>query len=300
MVDFLLGVAALAGLYGLAVVSLNLQAGVAGLLNFGQVAFFGIGAYAAAVAAHHGQPWPVGIVAGMALASLAGAGVGYLGRRLSAEYWAIVTLALAGIVQLVALKAGALTGGTEGIGDIPGLLPGVGSGVGHALAVVALVALLLAASWWLAERLIGAQFGRALRLIREQPDLAATLGHDVVSCRVRVLAISAPLAALGGALYAHYISYIGPAQLLPDATFVFWTMMVVGGLGNSLGVIVGALLIQLLYDGSRFVKDVIALPAGTQASLRVLLVGIALMGFLTFRPGGLIPERLRRIHAARG
>lgn len=299
MLNFLLGVAITAAIYGIAAVSLNLQAGGAGLLNFGQVGFFGIGAYAAAIAAHHGAPWVVGIAAGMLLAALAGAGVGLLGRTLSAEYWAIVTLALAGLLYLVALNADALTGGAQGIGAIPGILPGLGVGTGHELGALVLVGAILAGSWLISQRLLRIQFGRSLRLLREQPDLAAALGHNVVRAKVWTLAISAPMAALAGSLSAHYLSYVGPSQMLPLTTFLLWTMMVVGGMGNGLGVIVGAFAIQLISEGSRFLHDVFAIPQATQASLRILLVGLALLGFLTFRPSGLVPEKLRRFHAPR-
>lgn len=300
MLDFLLGVAIVAAIYGIAAISLNLQAGAAGLLNFGQVAFFGLGAYATGIGADHGMPWYVGLVSGMLLAALAGAAIGRLGRTLSTEYWAIVTLALAALVHLVALNADGLTGGAQGIGDVPGLLNGVGSGTQHDFAVLALVVAVLAACWWLGERLVRVQFGRSLRVLREHPDLAAALGHDVVSAKVRVLAVSAPMAALAGSLFTHHLSYIGPAQLLPFVTFLLWTMMVVGGMGNGLGVVVGAFAIQLLFDGSRFIKDVLDVPADVQASIRVLLIGVALLGFLSLRPGGLVPERMRSTRAARG
>jgi branched-chain amino acid transport system permease protein len=138
-----------------------------------------------------------------------------------------------------------------------------------------------------------------LRLVREREDVAASLGHDVVAAKVRVLALSAPMAALAGSLYTHYLAFIGPGQLESFATFLVWTMVVVGGLGSVWGVIAGAVLLEFLYDATRFIDDVFSIPADNAGGLRILVVGVALLGFLYFRPGGLLPERLRRIDAHR-
>ena len=296
MLDFLLGVAVVAAIYGILALSLNLQAGVTGLLNFGLVGFFGIGAYATGIGHLHGWPWWLGLVVSMALASLAGAAVGRLGRTLGAEYWAIATLALAELLRLVALNGDSLTRGPHGISSVPNLLPGL-SNEARDIAWLVVAGAVLALCWLLTRRLVETQFGRVLRLVREQPDLAASLGHDVVSAKVRAMAISAPMAALAGSLYTHYSSFIGPGQLEPFATFLVWTMVVVGGMGNAAGVILGAFVVQLLFDATRFIDDVIAIPTEQAGGLRILVVGLALLGFLCFRSGGLVPERLRRIDA---
>lgn len=111
MVDYLLGVGVLAAVYAINALSLNLQVGVTGLLNFGQVAFVGIGAYSVAILDSHGVPWMIGFVVGAVLAGIAGALVGRLGRTLASDYWAIATLALAELVRLVALNQDGFTGG---------------------------------------------------------------------------------------------------------------------------------------------------------------------------------------------
>ena len=148
-----------------------------------------------------------------------------------------------------------------------------------------------------AQRLTGVQFGRVARLLREQPMLAASLGHDIVSVKVRMMAVSAAMAAVAGSLFAHYLSFIGPDNLLPIETFLFWAMIVVGGLGNHVGVVLGAVIVNTVFVGSRFLADAVDLPAEQAASLRVLAIGAALLGFLLFRTEGLIPERPRRISA---
>jgi branched-chain amino acid transport system permease protein len=296
VLEFLLGAAIVAALYGVLAVSLNLQAGVTGLLNFGLVAFFGIGAYATGIASIHGWPWELAIVIGMALASLAGAGVGLLGRTLGAEYWAIATLALAELLALVALNSDGLTRGAQGITTVQRFFPGSSATV-HDLLWLAVVATVLALCALIAWRVTESQFGRVLRLVREREPLAASLGHNVVAAKVKVMAISAPMAALAGSLYTHHITFIAPQELAPFATFLVWTMVVVGGLGSVRGVLIGAFLVQLLFDVTRFIDDVVEISPDSAGGIRILVVGAALLGFLLFHPAGLVPERLRRVGA---
>jgi branched-chain amino acid transport system permease protein len=294
--EFAIHVVIVALIYGLSAISLNLQAGVAGLLNFGQVAFFGMGAYALAIAAKAGLPWPVGILAGMAVASLAGAGIGLLGRNLAAEYWAISTLALAEIVRLIALNEDWLSGGPQGLGGFPIPFDGV-EGVRRGLAILGLCLFVLIASLGLAIYLTRSQFGRVLRLVRDQPALARSLGHDLMSLKLRMLMISAPIAAISGSLYAGYIGYIGPDQLLPFETFLVWTMIVIGGSGNHLGAVLGAVIVEFLYAGTPLIKEYVDISYDLAASLRILLVGAGLLAFLMLRTQGLIPERPARLDA---
>src|SRR5690606_35990007 len=159
-------------------ISLNLQAGVSGQLNFGHVVFFGVGAYATGIVALHGGSWLLGLLVGIAAAATLGAAVGRLGRTLAADYWAIVTLAIAECLRLVATNQTGLTGGPQGIGGIPGPFTGLSNGAATASWIIGSLAL-LAAGWWAAERLTATQFGRVLRLLREQPLLAESLGHSV-------------------------------------------------------------------------------------------------------------------------
>lgn len=298
MVDFLLGVGVLICVYGITSISLNLQAGVTGLMNFGQVAFVGIGAYSVAICAQNGLPWPLGFAIGAALAALAGMAVGRLGRTLASDYWAIATLALAELIRLVALNEDGLTGGPQGISNIPGLWDSL-SGTSAAVATLATAALLLLLVWFVGRALVRSQFGRVLRTLRENPDLAATLGHNVVTSKVRLLGVSAAMAAVSGGFYAMYISYVGPTQLLPFETFIVFTMVVVGGLGNVTGAIAGSVLIVTLYDGTRFLRSITDLSADQAASVRILAVGAVLLAFLLTRTDGLFPERIRRFDAQR-
>jgi branched-chain amino acid transport system permease protein len=294
VLDFLLYVVTVAAIYSLFSLSLNLQAGVTGLLNFGHVAFFGIGAYSSGIVALNGGGWVLGIVVGIVVSSLLGVAIGRLGRTLAADYWAIVTLAVAECLRLIITNESALTGGPQGISGIAGPFSAL-SGVGAALTWLVLCAALAAAAYLVSETLTRMQFGRVLRLLREEPMLAASLGHDVTRQKMRVLAVAAPIAAVGGSVYTLYISYIGPNQMLPIETFLVFTMLIIGGIGNNRGAVLGALLIQVIYAGSRFLKDIFPIPDQSASSVRLLIVGLVLTAFLMTRPQGLLAEKLRRI-----
>jgi branched-chain amino acid transport system permease protein len=294
VLDFALYVATIAAVYALFALSLNLQAGVTGLLNFGHVAFFGVGAYSSGIVALHGGHWLLGVLVGVVVSSLLGAVIGRLGRTLAADYWAIVTLAVAECLRLVVVNEGDLTGGPQGISGIAGPFSSV-SGLAGSLSWLVLCVVLAALAYLVAETLTGMQFGRVLRLLREQPMLAASLGHNITAEKTRVLAVAAPIAAVGGSVYTLYISYIGPNQLLPIETFLVFTMLIIGGIGNNRGAVFGALVIQLIYAGSRFLKDIFPIPDQSASSVRLLIVGLVLTAFLMTRPEGLFAEKLRRI-----
>lgn len=294
MLDFVIYFVTVAGIFALLVLSLNLQTGVTGMINFGNIAYFGIGAYAVGISTRLGAPWWLGVVIGLAVAGLFGVLLGLIGRRLAADYWAIVTLGIAECLRLVAVNQSALTGGPQGISAIPGPFSGLEASARPWFWLVT-VAIVVAVAVTFFRVLVGMQFGRTLRLIREQPLLAESLGHPVARSRVRMLVISAVLGAFGGALYSMYTSFISPNQLLPAETFVLFTMLIIGGTGSILGSVVGAALVQFVYTGSRFLNDYLPLPSDQQGSIRVLVIGIALFSFLMFRPDGLIPERPRRV-----
>lgn len=293
-----MSIALLAAVYGIYGLSLNLQVGVTGMLNFGQVAFVGIGAYSVAILDGHGVHWSIGFLVGTVLAGTAGALLGRLGRNLASDYWAIATLALAEVVRLIALNEEGLTGGAQGLAGVTGLWTSL-SGTTRTLATLATALLLLALAYLVATRIRNSQFGRILLLIRENADLAASLRHDVVSAKSRVMAVAAIMAAVGGGFYAMYISFMGPTQLVPFATFLVFSMIVVGGLGNAVGAIVGAVLVTVLYDASRFLGNVLTLSADQVAGIRIFLVGAILLCFLLLRTEGLLPEKVRRIDARR-
>jgi branched-chain amino acid transport system permease protein len=294
--DFLLHILIVAAIYGIVAISLNLQAGVTGLMNFGQIAFYGIGGYAAAISAAAGVPIAGGLAIGVVLGGIGGALAGRLGRNLEAEYWAIATLGIAEIFRIALINEGWLTGGAGGTGTRITLFSGL-SGYAHSYAVLALAVVSLLVCWLIVRRVTEGQFGRVLRLLREQPDLSVSFGHDLVAHKVRAMALGGAIAAFCGGLMTYYIAYISPGDLVAFGTFLVWTMIIIGGFGNNLGALLGAFIVQFIFVGALFLKDMLGIPSELAGALRMMIVGLLLFAFLMTRPDGLLPERIRKIHA---
>lgn len=294
MFDFLISTVTVAGIYGLMALGLNFQAGYAGMLNFGHIAFAGLGAYATGIAYQAGWSPLAGAAFGVGSALVLGWCIARLGRKLGSDYWGIATLAIAEILRTVATNEGWLTGGAQGISGVPFLfdaLPRPWNAVGF----MALVLVALGVFALLYRRLGTGRFGRALRLMREEPQLAACMGYDVRSLRSRAIMTGAVVTAVAGSLYAHYMSFVGPDYMLASETFMLWTMLMIGGLGNTAGVIVGVVLVQTAYALVPFAKDVFGFGSDISGALRLGLIGFILLASLMWRSEGLVPEKVRKI-----
>ncbi|MFL9931331.1 branched-chain amino acid ABC transporter permease [Paraburkholderia sp. RL18-103-BIB-C] len=292
MYSFLLHVATLSCIYALFGLALNLQAGFAGLLNFGFVAFAGVGAYASAITSSHGYPAPIGILFGVVAAMVVGFFMARLGRNLASDYWAIATLAVAELIRTVALNENWLTGGAQGISGVPALFRSA-SGVQNDPAFFLLALAMVAIALFACVRLSRGRFGRAIRLMREEPALATSLGYQLVPLKVKATVTSAAIASVGGSLLAHYMSFVGPDYMLASETFVIWTMVMIGGLGNNFGVVLGALLVEAIYSAVPFAKDYLNISSDIAGAVRLGTIGVVLLGCLLVRPGGLLPEKIR-------
>jgi branched-chain amino acid transport system permease protein len=291
--SFLLHVATLGCIYALMALGLNLQAGFAGLLNFGFIAFAGIGAYATAIVTGLGYPVLAGMLTGAVLAALVGMLMARLGRALASDYWAIATLAVAELVRTIALNENWLTGGAQGMSGIPALFASASGASGdRAFFICAL--LLVGGAYAICTRLSRGRFGRALRLMREEPALASSLGYRLVPLKMQATVAGGVVTSIAGSLLAHYMSFVGPDYMLASETFVVWTMVMIGGLGNSRGVILGAFLVEAVYNAVPFAKDYLNIDSDLAGAVRLGAIGLILLGCLLWRPGGLLPERLWR------
>jgi branched-chain amino acid transport system permease protein len=290
--EFLLHILCIAGIYAMVALALNLQAGYAGLLNFGHIAFVGIGAYAIGLGSQFSLPLYLVIPAGIALAMLVAAAMALLGRQLAADYWGIATLALAEIVRICIVNEDQLTGGSQGIGGISAPWA-TGSEQQDVLLFSALILLCLTLCTLISLRFGTSRFGRALRLMREQPQLAMCMGYSLLWLKCRALMCSAVMCAIAGMLLAWYTNYVSPDYLLSSETFLIWSMVMIGGIGNVRGVLLGVLVVEGLYNFIPFARDLLHMSSDLTGALRLGLVGLVMLVGLLLRPGGLLPEKLR-------
>ena len=286
--DYILHVLVLAGMYAIYAMSLNLELGYAGLYNFGHVAFFGVGAYVSALLTLGGWPVEPSLVAAALLAGLAGAVFAWGSLRLTGDYFGMATLAFAEMFRLLALNERWLTRGPLGLPGIPrpGWMGQGMSGLPHFLVFELVVA---AGVWWLLRRLTASPFGRALKVIREDEQVAQALGKNLLSFRVRAVAAGSALAGLVGGLWAHYITYISPNDFTLQGMILVLLCVVLGGKATMAGPVVGAVAVIFFQEALRF------LPFGEQmgryvAPLQGMVFGLALVLLMLKRPEGLIPE----------
>ena len=290
-----------AGIYALLSLGLNLQWGCTGLFNIGIAGFYAIGAYTSALlttsappnqVGGFGLPIPVGMLGGMLTAGILAYLIGRITLRLREDYLAIATIGLAETLRLALKNEEWLTNGVQGIGDIPRPLQQLWR-ESYDVFYLLLMAVSVVIVYLAFERLSRSPWGRVLKAIREDEDVAASVGKDVVRFKIQALVLGAMSMGLGGSFYAHYVKYISPDTFNPlMGTFIVWIMVMAGGSGNNRGAITGAVVIWGLWSLSDFVTDILPSPLDTRASyIRVILIGLILQAILLKRPQGLLPER---------
>jgi branched-chain amino acid transport system permease protein len=290
---YLTAMAVSAGIYALLALGVNLTWGMAGMVNLGLAGFFAVGGYATALLTKAGVAIPLGIASGAIAAAVTGAGVALLTARLRADYLAIVTLGFSESVRIAAANEIWLTNGSDGIAGIPGPWRGTLAPQQFNLLFLGIVVVVLIAAYTLLERLGQSPFGRVLRAIRDDEDVAAVAGKHVLAFKVKAFAIGAAVLGLAGALYAHQTSYIAPDIFAPLLTLNIILALVAGGIGNNTGAVLGAVLIVVLLEGTRFAAPFLPFLAPAQiAAVRELLVSVLLLVVLRILPAGIIPERL--------
>ena len=297
MTDYLVAMATFTGLYGLMALGLNIVWGMAGMINLGLVGFFALGGYASALlTVKFGVPIIVGLVAAFVFAALCGSVMALLTARLRGDYLAIVTLGFAEVVRIVASNEIWLTNGTDGISGIPGPWRGRISPQDFNLVYLAIVLVCLVVTVILLQNLRHSPFGRVLRAIRDDDQVAGIAGKWVIAFKVEAFAISAGILGLAGGLYGHYTSYIAPDGFVPLITIYIVLALSAGGTGNNYGAVLGALLIVFFQESTRFVAAwVPGLGAVQVAALREIVISVTLILILRYRPQGILPERLPKL-----
>ena len=288
---YLLAVGIVVLIYALLAIGLNLQYGETGLINFGHVAFFALGAYASALLSLRGWPLAIGFAVAAVVAAVAALPLGLAALRLREDYLAIVTLGFSETVRLVLQQEAWLTQGVQGLPGIPKLFGALGRGTAD-LAIFLTLAAVVALAAWATLLLQRSPFGRLLRAIRDNEAAVIALGKDPARLKIQVFMFGAALAGLAGAFYAHFLSFISPEQFVPLVTFYVWMSIILGGVGSVRGALAGTLLLVAFLEGSRFLRDLLPGIAEVQmASVRLAVVGLAIILFVLYRPQGLFGKR---------
>jgi len=282
--EYLLNLGILFAIYGILALSLNMVVGKAGLLSLAHAAFFGIGAYATALGmTAFGMGFGTSLLAGAGINIAAAGIVGKILSRWKGDYYAIVSAGLAIIVFSVLLNWTELTRGPLGIFGIP--RPEVfGFAVNTNLQYLILCLVILGLAFAIYEWIDRSSFGRALRAIREDEELASVMGYNTAMCKNIIFILAAVIAGTAGGLFASYIAFIDPSTFQVHESIFLFTIIIIGGLASSRGAILGALILIALPEVLRF----IGLPHSIAAPMQQIIYGAALVAIMIFMPKGFL------------
>jgi len=262
-------------LNAIVVLGLNFATGWTGQINFGQAAFYGLGAYATAIATKSGLPWIVTPVLSVAIVLAASLILGLPTLRLRTYYLAMTTIGFGEIVRLIIVHWEPVTGGTSGLRAIPGItLFGIGpqGQVQHYYLLLAVLAL----ATLVAARIRQSALGRAMIATKDSEIAAEQSGVDTTRTKLLAFMIGAVYAGLAGCLYASSIRFVSPDSFSGVQAVLLMTMLIVGGMGSIAGSIVGALTLTILPEVLRFLGQ-----------WYLVLYGLGVIIVIVLLPGGL-------------
>ncbi|MQT15386.1 ABC transporter permease subunit [Segnochrobactrum spirostomi] len=270
-------------IYVLLGIGLNIVIGYAGLLDLGFVAFYAVGAYAYALlaSAQLGLHLPLLLILPIAvsLGVMAGVLLGIPVLKLRGDYLAIVTLGFGEIIRILVNNLGTVTGGPKGVArldkaSIGGLEIARPGEIYWLLIITVLVAGVLV---WRLERSI---LGKAWAAIREDQDAARGIGINTTNAKLAAFATSAAIGSTAGVIFAASQRFVSPDSFSLQESVLIVLMIVIGGIGNILGIIAGAAILILLPEVLR-----------EFAEWRVLFLGVLMIVLIIARPAGLVPRR---------
>jgi len=267
--EYLLHLLILVGIYIMLAQSLSLSAGFGGMISLAHAGFYGLGAYTAALLAVKCQtPFLVSLPVAMVLSGTLALAVAAIALRTIDDYFIICTLGIQVVVFSLMNNWMSLTRGPLGIPGIPGIRL-FGMAVESKSAFLILVASLAALVFFAIKKLTDSSFGRTLRALSEDEIFTKSLGKNVYLTKLIAFTVGAMFAAVPGALYAHYISYIDPTSFTLNESIFIISIVILGGMRNLWGCAFAATFLVLLPEALRFV----GMPNAIAANMRQIIYG---------------------------
>jgi branched-chain amino acid transport system permease protein len=292
----------------LACLAISLQFGISGIVNFSFIIFQAAGAYTAAVlslpkdTANGGfqtyllglhLPFPFPWIGATIVGALLAPPIGLVVlRRLRSDYQAIAMLVLSVIASLMITNTPAFLDGAAGLSLVPQPLSDIFNPYSDQyLWIYAAGSVVLAAIVFvIVQRIINSPYGRSLRAMRENELAANALGKNAVALKMTVFVVGGAIAALSGAILVGFITTWAPSTWLYPETLILFAAVIVGGRGNNYGAVLGALLVPVGFEeATRYLPPFG--PPGLIPAIEWVCIGGLILGFLWFRPRGVLPER---------
>ena len=262
-------------LNAIVVLGLNFVTGWTGQINFGQAAFYGLGAYTTAIATKAGLPWITTPLLSVMVVTAASLVLGLPTLRLRTYYLAMTTIGFGEIVRLIIVHWEPVTGGTSGLRAIPGISVFGLSPQGQ-IQHYYLLAAVLALAVIVALRIRHSSLGRAMIATRNSEIAAEQSGVDTTRTKLLAFMIGAIYAGLAGCLYASSIRFISPDSFSGTQAVLLMTMLIVGGMGSIAGCVIGAVALTILPEALRFLGQ-----------WYLVLYGLGVIAVIVLAPGGL-------------
>ena len=283
--NYLLHILAIMGIYCILALSLNLVVGYGGLISLSQAAFFGIGAYAYALLLKGGIPWMLSLILTLLFSAFFSWCMSYPLLRFRGDHFILGTIGIQLIVFDILYNWVSLTRGPYGISEIPRFTIG-----GYTIRSIpqnfGIILIFLTLIWWFVYRVAHSPYGRILKSVREDETASQALGKHTRRVKIWAFVISGSIAAIAGALYAGYITYIDPTSFTLDESIFILTAVLIGGSGNIRGPLVGAAVVVAVPEILRFV----GLPNTIAPNVRQILYGVIILILMFWRPKGIAGE----------
>lgn len=271
--EYVLHLMILIAFYTLLSQSLNLSAGYTGLISLSHAGFYGIGAYTTAIlSVNFGLPFFANLPIAMLLSGIMAFIVSLIALRTVEDYFIICTLGIQVIIFSLMNNLMNLTRGPLGIPGIPSISI-FGLSLDNKVSFLTLSLFFVAIVWFLLRNISKSGFGKTLIAISEDEIYAQSIGKNVYQAKIISFTISAVLAAIPGALYAHYISYIDPTSFTVNESIFILSIVIIGGLGNLTGSFLASAFLVLLPEALRFV----GMPDNIAANMRQIIYGLILV-----------------------
>lgn len=269
--------------YTLLAQSLNLSAGLTGLISLAHAGFYGIGAYTTAILSQQFQmPFWINLPIAMLVCMFISLLVSLIALRTVDDYFIICTLGIQVVIFSVMNNWMGLTNGPLGIPGIPSISI-FGVALDGKIPFLLLSLFFMLVAWYVLNNLFNSAFGKTLLAISEDEIYTESIGKNIYQSKVISYAISAAIAAIPGALYAHYISYIDPTSFTVAESIFILSIVIIGGMGNLRGSFLAAAFMILLPEILRFV----GMPNNIAANMRQIIYGLILVAVMMSGKNGI-------------
>lgn len=271
--EYILHILIMILLYVMLSQSLTLTAGYSGLISLAHAGFYGIGAYTSAIlSVNYGYPFLLTLPLAMLLSGIIAVIVSVIALRTVDDYFIIITLGIQVVAFSIMNNWMELTHGPLGIPGIPAISI-FGFAFNSKISFLILTLVLTALVFYLLRNITKSPFGRILIALSEDEIFTKSLGKNIYQAKVISFTLGAMFAAIPGALYAHYISYIDPTSFTVNESIFILSIVIIGGMRNLWGSAIAAAVLIILPQALTF----IGMPGNIAANMRQIIYGLALV-----------------------